>query len=393
MTSRIKEPCQTFFASFPKPRKLMSKVASSSITSELLSMIQPYNYTDCISHLAMRDVLPQCSYPLTPLSQIYLMDTCRCYQMKRENPDQLYEIFTAMNEEDPINVRYDMISHIKHECNYYESFGKNNLNKTGLNIHQWLSLMESPSVYADELMLFALARTYQRHVVVFTRNKCWSTIGSDDFISGERLLEICDLKLVYISQHMFAELKQKPFIPITQTAITEASSYAHLQVNEDLHIPPAMDLRTLYKHVEGSVTPVSTPIPSSSPEKGYIQTDKHALSSEVSAQNAADKMSDTNQDPMHPDTDVSDLEQYLSPQNVDTSSSNSGEYPTSISNAMFESDYTSDSTNNPKRNLGLTTDIVTKAAIPTSLYIDDTVQCSNNKILGMNKVTTKIEKR
>ena len=30
--------------------------------------------------------------------------------------------------------------------------------------------MESASIFADELMLFALARTFKVHVVVFTRN-------------------------------------------------------------------------------------------------------------------------------------------------------------------------------------------------------------------------------
>ena len=71
------------------------------------------------------------------------MDTRRCYQAKRKNPDQLYDIFASMNDEDPVNVRSDMISRIKHECNYYESVGRNHLKKTGLNIHQCLSLMES----------------------------------------------------------------------------------------------------------------------------------------------------------------------------------------------------------------------------------------------------------
>ena len=112
---------------------------------------------DLISHLAMRDILPQRTYPLTPLSQKYWMDTHRCYNDKRKNPDQLFDMFTSLNDDDPQNIRSDIISRIKHECNYYETVGKDHLKRVGLNIHQWLSLMESPSMYGDELMLFALA--------------------------------------------------------------------------------------------------------------------------------------------------------------------------------------------------------------------------------------------
>ena len=81
----------------------------------------------------------------------------------------------------------------------------------GLNLEQWLTLMESPTVYGDELMLYALARTYQQHVVVFNKHKCWCTICSDDYITGQHLLELCEIQLVYIGRHMFAELRCKPF--------------------------------------------------------------------------------------------------------------------------------------------------------------------------------------
>ena len=102
--------------------------------------------------------------------------------------------------------------------------------------------MESASVFADELMLFALARTFKVHVVVFTRNRCWSTIGSDDYISGDRLLEICEVKLLYVGQHMFAELRPKPFIPVTKPVMSKLLNYSHLQSNTEEEILAPIDL-------------------------------------------------------------------------------------------------------------------------------------------------------
>ena len=161
--------------------------------------------------------------------------------MKREkNPDQLFDMFGSLNNNDPLNLRFDMISRIKHECNYYETVSKDHLKRIGLNIHQWLSLMESPSVYRDKLMLFALAQMFHRHDVVFTRYKCWSTIGLDDFITGECLLKICDLKLLYIGQHMFAELKQKPFIPVMKPVVCKIPTYTHLEKTDPASTPSAI---------------------------------------------------------------------------------------------------------------------------------------------------------
>ena len=64
-------------------------------------------------------------------------------------------------------------------------------------------------------------KLYQKHTVIFMSNACLMTIGTDASITGKLLLEICDIHLLYIGVHMFTELKLKPFIPITTTAVLE----------------------------------------------------------------------------------------------------------------------------------------------------------------------------
>ena len=103
--------------------------------------------------------------------------------------------------------------------------------------------MSSDSVFGDELMLYALARTYSRHVVVFTQSKCWTTVGTDDEIPGKCLLEICDIKLVYIGNHMFGELHRKPYnneckLPVTEAPIIHVCNTSDEEERDavDLHI-------------------------------------------------------------------------------------------------------------------------------------------------------------
>ena len=319
----------------------------------------------------MRDVLPQHSYPLTPLSQRYWMDTQRCYHDKRKNPDQLFEIFASLNDEDPVNVRSDMISRIKHECNYYEIVGKDHLKRVGLNINQLLSLMESPSVYGDELMLFALARTYQRHVVVFTHNHCWSNNGTDDFITGERLLESCDLKLLYIGQHMFTELKQKLFIPITKPVINKAPSYAHLKMMDNSTPHTAIDLRTQTNNANDPQSQFSA-------LEDSAGVNIHAHDIPVPALNTNDTNSDYVAETI--DSGLSDIKQYLDYEKEDTSS---GGYCQSSNNPILRSDTMSDGESSLDVDLGLNTP---KSANKNALAVK--TELKNKDVIGLNNVTS-----
>ena len=84
--------------------------------------------------------------------------------------------------------------------------------------------MKSKSVFGDELMIFALTRAYQRHTVVLTSKGCWTTISMDEPISTLWLLKICEVRLLFISPHMYGELKRKAFEPVQKTAVLESLS-------------------------------------------------------------------------------------------------------------------------------------------------------------------------
>ena len=171
-------------------------MVSSSIVSELLHLLSTHNYSGDITHLTNRDVLAQKVYPHTPLSKTYWLDTCQCYTQWKKNSQQLFELFGVFNEEPATKVRSDMITHIIAEKEFYSCIRSNHLKKLKLSIDDRIQLMQLDSVFGDKLMLCTLSRTYQRHTVVFTSLRCWSTVGSDEPISGLHLLEICQVHLL-----------------------------------------------------------------------------------------------------------------------------------------------------------------------------------------------------
>ena len=161
--------------------------SSKSMAAELFQMLLPYNFSRNIAHLLVKDVFAQKLFPLTELSENYWMDTRKCYKNHRK----IFKLFTSFNDENPMQVRYsNIIQHILHDKEYYAHVGTTHLKRMKLDIDSWIKLMSANSVFADELMIFALSKVYQRHTVIFTNNACWTTIGTDEPTMGRRLLEI-----------------------------------------------------------------------------------------------------------------------------------------------------------------------------------------------------------
>ena len=232
-------------------------MASRSMAGELLHMLTPYNYSNTVIHLTMKDIVTQKVYPRTMLNDTHWLDTRQCYFQRWKNLQQLFEVFATFNEEEPKQVCKKIISRIKEEYSFYNSLGSEHLCKIKMTLDEWIELMASDNVLGDELMVYALSRTYQRHTPIITNTICWMTIGSDEPISDQRLLELCEVKLLYIGLHMFGELKLKPFGNVKQQAVTEALSSILPNTSDDMEStqedsPKVIDLSKPHENKETS---------------------------------------------------------------------------------------------------------------------------------------------
>ena len=118
-----------------------------------------------------------------------------------------------------------MCHRVKDEKELYDSVGHVPVRLKCNDIDTWIKSMCNPETFVDELMLFAMVRTFQHHVVVYGKHRCWCTIGTDDPIDGDRLLDICQVHLVYIGENMFAELRRKPFHTKRQCFVSATPVY------------------------------------------------------------------------------------------------------------------------------------------------------------------------
>ena len=83
----------------------------------------------------------------------------------------------------------------------------------GLSAEDWSINMMKHDTLGDEIALHILCRMFNRHCVVVTSAKMWSTVKTDRPICEEKLMEICDLKFLFVEPGVFGELRSKPAIP------------------------------------------------------------------------------------------------------------------------------------------------------------------------------------
>ena len=136
-------------------------------------------------------------------------------------------MFGAFSGENASVVRSDIINRIKLEDKLYASVGQIILNMRGCELSAWLKDMADPNQFPDELMIYALSRTYNRHTMIILKDRNWSTVSSDNPISEDELWSICHVHLAYLGNSVFAEVKIKPFEgphkdPITMEALARA---------------------------------------------------------------------------------------------------------------------------------------------------------------------------
>ena len=71
--------------------------------------------------------------------------------------------------------------------------------------------MSNENQFLDELLIYALSRTYNRHTLVMCNHRYWSTVESREVLSEMELFDACHVHLIYLGNGVFGELKPRPF--------------------------------------------------------------------------------------------------------------------------------------------------------------------------------------
>ena len=147
------------------------------------------------------------------LGQLFAVDTSRTYKNGRANPGHLFEIFGNYSGHDAMEVCEVLLEHIARNLDFHVNRSIVCLEMRNTSFSNWVDQIADGRMYCDELGLLSLSALYRRQTLVVTANKLWSTIEHPTPVNLLELLNECSVKLIYLGQLRFGELKSHPRKP------------------------------------------------------------------------------------------------------------------------------------------------------------------------------------
>ena len=217
------------------------------MAGELLTSILPRPYTGIVPYLSPSSFLTVTDFEKSSLASNSWLDlpTGDMHKKgrKRCDPDVVFRVFGDFSDHEPSEVRAAMLSYISEDFNYFRDMSWLNLNMHKKKLSQWLDAMRNHNTPADELATFALSRLYNRHGVIYTKNRTWCTIGTSKPLSEMDVYLSCDVRLVQMGPRNFVSLIKKPSscMPVMQFERLENIYEGGYYNNTSVPSPPFKD--------------------------------------------------------------------------------------------------------------------------------------------------------
>ena len=183
------------------------------MSAELMQKLHPYGYKKFVSVLHEVDCISQEFFKASKWVNYFALDTALTFRNGKVNPDHVYELFGNFNGLNSREVRSYLLGYVCKNVDFFDSRGSVCLPMRGLDLSAWVDNLDDCKVCCDELALLRLSAMYQRHTLVVTKNKFWSTIESSEPLSIIDLMKACSVRLLYLGNKAFGTLRWQPRNP------------------------------------------------------------------------------------------------------------------------------------------------------------------------------------
>ena len=197
--------------------------AKPSMAEELLSMVSRFGYKQIVPFINERDAVSLDTFRTTKLAECFTIDTSRAFVNGRANSNHIYELFGDLAGYTATQVRLLLLKHMAEDPGFHMRRGVVCLEMRNISFERWLNRVADDRMYCDELGLLSLSHMCRRHTLVITENKMWSTIEHPTPLNVLELLNECSIKLVYLGQLRFGELKPRTTRPARSIGLTSVS--------------------------------------------------------------------------------------------------------------------------------------------------------------------------
>ena len=208
------------------------------MSEELINAMYIKPYTGIIPYLSPSSALMMSDFEKCPLAKDHWLDLpIECSHRKgrkKSDPNRVFEAFGSYSDHEVDEVREEMLSAISSDFNYYQTVSWIILQLCKTTLSDWCHVMRAASTPADELAIFALSKLYNRHSVVYTKNKTWSTIGTSTPMHEKDVYQQCDLKFILMGKDHYVQLIKKPSVSMPVLPLQPMESVYKSSYYEDV---------------------------------------------------------------------------------------------------------------------------------------------------------------
>ena len=186
---------------------------STSMSAELMHKMNPYGYKKFCSYISERDSISLEFWKASKWVNYFALDTSLTFKNGKVDPNHVYELFGNFNGLSAQEVRMHLLEYIYENIDLFECRSSVCLALCGIGMNTWVDMVEDSRSCCDELALLGLSAMYQRHCLVVTKNKFWSTIETKEPLSIINLMKECSIRLLYLGNLKFGTLHWQPHNP------------------------------------------------------------------------------------------------------------------------------------------------------------------------------------
>ena len=139
------------------------------------------------------------------------------------NPNLIFTVFTAFGERSSGEVRKDMINWIESNGESFKSNVFMAMASCDIDFDIWINEVKSNDYIGDKFCLSALCQMCQRHALVITSVKLWTTIPPSFQKTNNEIQRLCDIHLLYVCKDTYSALKPvfewKREVPIGEVSL------------------------------------------------------------------------------------------------------------------------------------------------------------------------------
>ena len=135
----------------------------------------------------------------------------------------MFTMFTAFGEKSPGELRKDMVEWIESNRESFKTDVFMAMVSRDIEFNTWFRKVRSNDYIGDEFCLSALCQMCQRHALVVTSNKIWTTIPPNFNKTDDEIRWLCNVHMLYVCKDTYTILKPvfewKREIPIGEVCI------------------------------------------------------------------------------------------------------------------------------------------------------------------------------